>query len=165
MEDLEKDHNSPQTLEKKKQRAKLCVKGFREMCEHISFKIFFCKDVKVLSDLVASLRCMYNMLENFTYNHSHTVIGCWTKSNDTYRPLLLESLQMDSRMLFTDMTGFAKHVLPYIDEMVDENGVFNVTRLTRTFSLYLQKVVVDNKVFHAEPPKPLRRPKRSVWRY
>ena len=58
--------NSPQTLQKKKERAKLVLNGLKLVCETMQTKLFWSKDVDMLSKLLSALRYIYNLAENYT---------------------------------------------------------------------------------------------------
>ena len=159
--------NSPHTLEKKKERAKLVLNGLKLVCETMQTKLLWSKDVDMLSKLLSVLQCIYNLAENYTKLYSDTEMGPWIKMSKMYRPLLLDSIRMDIHALFADIIVFTQKLVPFIEETDIKDAIDEAICLNVTFSRFLQDVLIKNKVFHCTIPQPYRRrnTRRSVWNY
>ena len=158
---------SPQSLEKRRQRAKLISAGAIEMLNHVMSKIFVCKDMEVLRVLLKAGKCLHEIVRFFCCDDTKITPGHKIEYETIYNPDYLKAMQMDCFRVVADIMFLFGKMKSYIDTIEDEHRAIQVIRIALVTSRYLQSFVVGNADFHAKPPPPYKRHnrKRSVWQY
>ena len=158
---------SPQSLEKCRDKAKLVLNGAKEMCSTVLSKIFKCTDLSVLTKLLSSLKCLHRICSYYCKYVSHTLIRhsgfCETRYNPNHPP----AFQMECFSRIVELHDFCKDVVPFVEEIDNEENLIKIHHICHVLSHYLQHFVLANPTFHTTPPHPFRcRNKRcSIWRY
>ena len=118
---------SPQTLEKRRERAKLILAGAQEMCDHVLNKVFMCYDLNVLRPLFMSLKCLYNLCSYYSENVSHTKIGIREDDIDIiYNPDFLPAFQKGCFFMLSDIAIFCKYVVPFVREIETDDEMISI---------------------------------------
>ena len=158
---------SPQSLEKRRDRAKLILYGARQMSQHVMSHVFRCEQTAILCDLLANLKCLHKICLHLACTVSKSQVGHKITYKSTYTPHYLQSVQMDCFILAAEMSFLFGHLKPFIDTFEHEYEVVNVLHIALVTSRYLQAFVLKNSAFHAQPPPPfkVRNQRRSQWQY
>ena len=159
--------DSPQTLEKRRYKAKLVLNGAKEMCSTVLSKIFRCTDISVLSNLLHALKSLHKICAYYCKYVSHLDIEhskfCETRYNPDHPP----AFQMECFRVIAQLRDFCKDVLPFVEAIEIEEHMIKIQRIGHVLSHYLQHFVLAHPAFHTTPPPPFRRrnKNRSVWQY
>ena len=158
---------SPQSVEKRKDKAKLVLAGAKEMCKTILSKIFNCMNVPVLSRLLIALECFHKICSYYCQFISKTKIRKDRFFKAKYNPYYPPALQMDCFKYLAQLHDFCKDVTPFLEDRATHEHIIQIHRIALVISRYLQDFLMANPVFHATPPHYLRLRKkiRSNWQY
>ena len=158
---------SPQSLEKRRQRAGLVVCGAVEMTNHVMCKMFKCDDLAVISNLLINLKCLHKICLFFARKVTSPNVGHRIDYKSTYTPDYLQSVQMDCFSLAAEIGFLLGKLKPYVNSFEEENNVIQLTRIALVISRYLQDFVLVNSAFHAQHPPVFKKSRkcRSVWQY
>ena len=159
---------SPQSMEKRRSRAKLIVGGAHEMCKTIMSKVFICNDLVVLSILMQAAKCLSTVCRYYCMEFKDTIKQIpKIESRSIYNPNHVESVQMDCFTLIGNVSYFFQLVKPLLKDIEEEYKVIRVTQIALATSHYLQDFLLKHRDFHILPP-PVFKPhnsRQSVWRY
>ena len=82
--------NSPKTLEKWHDKAKLVLSGAKEMAATIVSKIFKCQDLDVLRVLLKAMKCLHRICYYYALQVSHTKMRKTSSFESLYNILMLQ---------------------------------------------------------------------------
>ena len=158
--------NSPQTLEKWCDKAKLVLSGAKEMASTIVSKIFKCQDLDVLCVLLKALKCLHRICYYYALQVSHTNMRKTSSFESLYNPTYALAYQMDCFQLAVEIRDFFGNVKPFLDEIENDNDMIEIYRISYIISHFVQHFIVRNRDFHSiAPPYVKRRKKPSAWAY
>ena len=167
---MEADPNtdSPQTLEKRKEKGKVIYKGATSMLQLFIAKIFACDSINVLNALLRPLMCMYKLCAEFPMEITKGNLKLKKKIElqSIYNPLYPHAIQMDCFHHLIEIGFFITEFNKKFDEIEENSIVVAANRIGLLVSRYLQTFCVHNAAFHTIPPtyrKPTSR--RSNWNY
>ena len=86
---------SPQSMEKRRDRAKLVIAGAHEMCSTIMSKVFKCNGIAVLSFLLESLQCLHKLCYYYAIEFEDFEVKKKVECNSVYNPAHPQTVQMD----------------------------------------------------------------------
>ena len=158
---------SPQTLEKRRDRAKLICAGAIEMLSHVMSKVFVCKRMDVLAILLKAGKCLHGIVHFFCCLDTKITSGHKIEYETIYNPDYLQAMQMDCFRVVSEIMYLFGRMKSYTYDIDCEDRVIQVTHIALVTSRYLQSFVVANAEFHAKPPVPYKRrhKARSMWHY
>ena len=158
--------NSPHTLEKWHDKAKLVLSGAKEMASTIVSKIFKCQDLDVLCELLKALKCLHCICYYYALQVSHTKM-CKTSSFESlYNPTYAPANQMDCFQLAVEIRDFFGNVKPLLDEIENNNDMIEIYHISYIISHFVQDFIVRNRDFHLIAPPYVKRSKKcSTWAY
>ena len=158
--------NSPQTLEKWREKTKLVISSASEMASVIVSKIFKCTDFDVLRLLLKALQCLHRIYSYYAVDVSHTKISKSTTFESIYNGNHAPAFQMDCFHLSVQIRDFLGDVKPFLEEIENDNDMIEMYRIAYLISHFLQNFVVQHPDFHTKAPPYVRRNKRrSTWSY
>ena len=167
---METDPNteSPQTLEKRKERGKLIYKGAISMIQLFVAKIFACDSINVLNALLHPLICMYKLCAEYPVEISCGNLKFKKKIEleSLYEPLYARGIQMDCFNHLVEIRFFLQEVRKKFDEMEEDTMVIAANRIGLLISRFFQTFCLHNAAFHTIPPTYRKRTSRcSNWHY
>ena len=158
--------NSPQTLEKWHDKAKLVLSGAKEMAATIVSKIFKCQDLDVLRVLLKAMKCLHRICYYCALQVSHTKMRKTSSFESLYNPTYALAYQTDCFQLAVEIQDFFGNVKPFLDEIENDNHMIEIYRISYVISHFVQDFVVRNRDFHSIAPPYVKRSKKcSMWAY
>ena len=132
--------DSPQMLEKRKQRGNLIFAGAISMCQLFVSKIFACKSLNVLNALLHPLLCIYKLCVQFPVDIEVRRLKLKKKIElqSIYNPLYPNALQMDCFHHLIEIGFFSKHMKNNLDNIEEDNIVIAANHIGFLISQFLQ---------------------------
>ena len=158
---------SPQSMEKRRDRAKLIVSGALHMLQHVMSKLFACGKLNILADLLKAAKCLLCITLYVTSNITGNVVRDTIDYQTVFNPEYLQAMQMDCFRVVAELIYLFGKLKTLINNIDNETHIIQFTRISLVTSRYLQEYVVSHNDFHAMPPPPykMRFTKRSTWNY
>ena len=136
----------------KRTRSIWITNGVHSSVESIRLKIFQIDDIELLESLRVSMGHISEMYRKFAVTYSKTATVDYVHSETRVNPNLKELRRMEIHSICCEIQTFAKNVKPYIQKTMIDCALGQFFNIMQTTGRFLEKVVMDNEIFHATHP-------------